>query len=87
MISGIGSVGTVAVSASGSVVKLTATGTINDKATFIPPGFSMTFTSTASGTTQNFVSQANPAYSLTAVVPVSCTTYNSTVHWASVKIN
>lgn len=87
VVSGSGSVGTVAVKVVGNVVTMTASGTINDKSSFVPPAFKIGLRATGDvGSFGNFVSQPNPAYSFNAVINVVCTTTGDEVNWASVNI-
>jgi hypothetical protein len=88
VVTGSGTLGTVSVSYSGSVITLKASGTINDHSSFVPPGFTMKFKATGNtGSKVNIISQANPAYKLNAVVNVNCKVDGSTVAWTDITIS
>jgi len=87
VISGTGTLGTVAVNISGSVITMTSTGTINDLSSFVPPAFKITLKATGSAESiGKFVSQPSPAYTFNAVLNVMCVVTDFTNNWATIKI-
>lgn len=88
VVSGTGSLGTVDVKLSGNVITMTASGTINDKASFVAPAFKVSLRAVgANGLVGRIVSQANPAYSFSAVLNVVCTTTGEVNNWALIHID
>lgn len=87
VVSGSGTVGTVTVKTSGKVITMTATGTINDKSSFVPPAFKISLKATGpEGSFGNVISQPNPAYSFDAVINVVCVAAGPIINWASIKV-
>jgi len=88
VVSGGGTLGTVDVKLAGSLITMTATGSVSDQSSFVPPAFRISLRATgADGSSGNVISQANPAYSFNAVINVLCATTEGTANWATIKVD